>query len=413
VRLVSMLHAAALADLERGEHFCARGSGEAEDFVSTAYDLIDPNSLDSQTLETLKGAEDRVELLFEWIQQLIVENMDTGVLSIAPPILSRCFQELANGMVAFHNATKIAYIPIPFPYAQTCDWLLLMNTVMVPIVTSQWVTNELWAVVFTIMHVSVLWSLNLVALEIENPFGRDANDMDGRRMQDEINRHLVLLLQPGTERTTRLSSSFDLKRHSATSSSFDLKRGTTLAGAFCRGPTPFESLDDVEKGRAGESEATAAELGEYAATEKTVAEEKAQPTAHSPLEYRTNLACSGLPTSQRDPPGCRECSSELVCCLATATPAACSQCGTRQAAGSNAVAPSAGSPASQSGSSHGERWHCTTCKSYLCTSCLHSRGNSPRAGSTDPPAQNVLELFPVVPGMVEEMGSLGHLIIVA
>jgi len=106
---------------------------------------------------------------------------------------------------------KIAYIPLPFPYAQTCDFLLIIHTLIVPMITSQWVNDWAWAFVFTLVQVVVLWSLNLVALEIENPFGKDANDMDGGRMQEEINRHLLLLLCPKTEATPRLSTLFDRK----------------------------------------------------------------------------------------------------------------------------------------------------------------------------------------------------------
>merc|ERR1719422_2398374 len=84
-----------------------------------------------------------------------------------------------------------------------------MHAVISPMVTSEWCTNSFWAFMFTFMQVAVLWSLNLVAMEIENPFGRDANDIDGKKMQEEINRHLLLLLKPSTERTPRLSHLFD------------------------------------------------------------------------------------------------------------------------------------------------------------------------------------------------------------
>jgi len=203
IRLTSMLHAAALAELEKGEQ------PDTDEVWAHAYEQLDPQSIDSESLEVIKTAEDRVELIFEWIQQLIIENIDTGVLSVPAPLLSRSFQELATGMVQFHNAMKIAYIPIPFPYAQTCDLLLIMHSLIVPVVTSQWVTNYIWAAIFTLIQVLVLWSLNLVACEIENPFGKDANDMDGQRMQEEMNRHLLLLVAESTERTPRLSSFYN------------------------------------------------------------------------------------------------------------------------------------------------------------------------------------------------------------
>merc|ERR1712232_1318293 len=154
---------------------------------------------------TLLKSEMKVELLFEWIQQLVVENISSGVLSIPPPILSRSFQELANGMVEHHNALKIAEIPYPFPYAQVCDCVLLAHWILTPIVTAVWVSHPVWAGVFSFVQVFILWSLNLTAIEIENPYGRDANDISGEHLQKQFNKELMLLVQPETERTPKMS----------------------------------------------------------------------------------------------------------------------------------------------------------------------------------------------------------------
>merc|ERR1712007_159617 len=99
-------------------------------------------------------------------------------------------------MVAFHEATKISCIPFPFPYAQTCDLLLILHWTFTPVVISQWVERWYWAVPFAFIQVFVLWSLNLIAMEIEHPFGNDANNLDGGQMQVEMNHHLLLLLSP-------------------------------------------------------------------------------------------------------------------------------------------------------------------------------------------------------------------------
>jgi len=200
IRLFSMLHAAALAELEELNHDVEG----IDDITAFSFDLIDPDGLDEESLLAVKTSHCKVELLFSWIQFLIVENIDTGVLSIPPPILSRAFQEIANGMVAFHDAVKITYIPFPFPYAQTCDALLMMHWLIVPFVTSQWVKDPWWAGVFVLMQVLIVWSLNFIAVEIDNPFGTDANDLDGAYMQGEMNRHLLLLLKPATVRTPYL-----------------------------------------------------------------------------------------------------------------------------------------------------------------------------------------------------------------
>jgi len=84
--------------------------------------------------------------------------------------LSRSFQEIANGMVAFHEAVKISSIPFPFPYAQTCDLLLMIHWLMMPIVMAQWTAQPVWAFVFAFVQVLILWALNFIATEMENPF---------------------------------------------------------------------------------------------------------------------------------------------------------------------------------------------------------------------------------------------------
>jgi len=214
VRLTSMLHAAALGALEEGdlnefggEDFHEPLGGGSVKRSADTYPLFKGNGdeyMDEESIRTIRNCDCRVELIFEWIQQLVVENIETGVLSIPPPILSRSFQELANGMVAFHDAMKISHIPFPFPYAQSCDLLLVFHWVLVPFVTSQWVSNPFWAAIFTFVQVFILWSLNLIAIQIDNPFGHDANDINADEMQDEINRHLQMLLEPTTDRTPRL-----------------------------------------------------------------------------------------------------------------------------------------------------------------------------------------------------------------
>jgi len=196
-----MLHAAALADLESGH------DGD-DNLMAWGYEIIDPDGVDSESIATLKSYEDKVELIFGWVQMTIVDNIKTGVLAIPPPILSRVFQELANGMVAFHNAKKITFIPFPFPYAQTCDCLLMLHWLVVPLVTSQWTTNPLWAGIFCFIQVFILWSLNTIAMEIENPFGTDANDIDGAHMQMTMNRHLYMMVDPRADKIPKLSRNF-------------------------------------------------------------------------------------------------------------------------------------------------------------------------------------------------------------
>jgi len=95
---------------------------------------------------------------------------------------------------------KLALSPFPFAYAQTCDGLLLIHWLIVPVVTSQWATHAVWAALFSFVQVFVLSLLNSIAGELANPFGPDTNDVDGAAMQVDMNQLLCMLLEPGSDR---------------------------------------------------------------------------------------------------------------------------------------------------------------------------------------------------------------------
>mmetsp|Transcript_13098 Transcript_13098/g.41857 ORF Transcript_13098/g.41857 Transcript_13098/m.41857 type:complete len:591 (-) Transcript_13098:375-2147(-) len=203
VRLFSVLHALALADIED----TSSSDGE-ESAAAFRYQLIDASSLGRETLKAVKDSDAKVQLVFQWIQQLIVDNIGSGVLSLPPPIVSRAFQETASGMVAFEEAIKISTIPFPFPYAQTTECLLLMHWVCTPLVVAQWVSTPWWGAVFSFIIVFIYWSLNSIATELENPFGSDANDIDAEGLQKDLNRHLLLMLEPEAQMTPTLDEDF-------------------------------------------------------------------------------------------------------------------------------------------------------------------------------------------------------------
>lgn len=200
VRLISIMHAVALSELEDKQ------DTRAENVRAFNIEVIDASGLDDESKKLLRDSNCRVELMYQWIQELIVENIGTGVLSIPPPILSRSLQELGIGLHAFYQAMKIACVPFPFPYAQSCDVLLMIQWLLVPMVSVQW--TETWAAsgTFSFMLVLITWSMNLIAVDIENPFGSDANDLEFNDMQSQMNQVLVMLLRGDSHRVPTLSS---------------------------------------------------------------------------------------------------------------------------------------------------------------------------------------------------------------
>lgn len=195
MRLFSMLHAVALAEIED------KDSNNIDDVEAFKYEVFDVNNFGSAQLLAIRHSVAKVELVYQWLQQLLVLNMETKVLNVPPPLLTRAFQELANGMVEYHEARKISRIPFPFPYAQTCDWLLLLHMLLTPFVVPQWVNGLVWVPIFTFIQVFIFWSLRNIAVEVENPFGADDNDCDAPAAQAEMNRNLEMMLSKEIDST--------------------------------------------------------------------------------------------------------------------------------------------------------------------------------------------------------------------
>mmetsp|Transcript_11993 Transcript_11993/g.27199 ORF Transcript_11993/g.27199 Transcript_11993/m.27199 type:complete len:436 (-) Transcript_11993:267-1574(-) len=206
VRLFSMLHALALGEME---------DTDGSHIIAFNVELLDPDGIDPHSLRYLQEADCKVALLLQWMLVLIVKNIRTGVLSIPPPILSRVFQQIGNGMVALHHAIKISTIPFPFPYAQACDFLLVMHWMTTPVIIQGWTSSPVWSFIFSFVMVFIYWTLNAIAIGLENPFGTDSNDLDYAELQNEMNRQLMVLLRSSAYKPPQLSSSHRVKFNKA------------------------------------------------------------------------------------------------------------------------------------------------------------------------------------------------------
>lgn len=193
IRLMSLMHGAALRQI----------GGNQEEF-----DVLDVNGLDDDSLNFLKHCErkeiNRVEVLLHWIQQLITENLHNGVLSVPPPILTRVYQTLSRGMVNLHNARKLADIPFPFALSQTTVVLLLVHGVFTPIFLSVLIDSYVGTAVLTFVPLTGMWSLVYIAVQLEQPFGQDVNDLNLSQLQFELNHALLMLVDPHAQRAPKL-----------------------------------------------------------------------------------------------------------------------------------------------------------------------------------------------------------------
>jgi len=204
VRLLSMLVGAVLMELSVGVD-----RGQDTEMSSTRafeLELIGAGGLDIESLATINRTGPKVELIFQWIQQLVVEAANKKTFSVEPPILSRSFQELANGMVQYRIASKIARIPFPFPYVQATEMLLVSHWILTPALMCMWTASPVWTGILTFVQVMFFWSLNSIATELENPFGEDVNDLPAAELQQDFNERMLLLIDVNTIRTAQLSA---------------------------------------------------------------------------------------------------------------------------------------------------------------------------------------------------------------
>eukprot|EP00929_Paragymnodinium_shiwhaense_P089662 TRINITY_DN4980_c0_g3_i2.p1 TRINITY_DN4980_c0_g3~~TRINITY_DN4980_c0_g3_i2.p1 ORF type:complete len:396 (+),score=83.16 TRINITY_DN4980_c0_g3_i2:61-1248(+) len=197
VRLMSMLYSAALEAINTDASFDFRTLGE--------------DGLSEEHMLYLSRAEDKVEVLLNWVQRALVRGHHTGVLSIPPPILSRVFQELGNGIREFQGARRISEVPFPFPYAQAISLFLLFNWLFLPVIGAYFITNELGAAMLTVSSVFAVWSITYIAAELEMPFGGDPNDLPLATLQSEFNEGLRMLMHPLTRSAPTIS--YDAAKH--------------------------------------------------------------------------------------------------------------------------------------------------------------------------------------------------------
>ena len=192
VRLVSHMHEAALDEI----------AGCRDRFPT-----IDKESLDEETLSFTETCQDkygwnRVCALQHMVQVLVTHHIHTGVLDIPPPILSRVYQTLSRGLVNLLNAIKIRDTSFPFPWAQLITYLLVVHTVFTPFTIVAITTSLYWALPVAFVPIFAMIALNIVASELEMPFGVDDNDLPLQHFQREMNQGLLLLLH---ERSDHLS----------------------------------------------------------------------------------------------------------------------------------------------------------------------------------------------------------------
>lgn len=148
-----------------------------------------------ERLQEARGPLAKVSLISMWLLELISREIQAGSTGdVAPPILSRLYQFVSEGLAGYNQARKIAYIPFPFPHAQiTTLYLLVLDFFVTPLLMITFVTNTTLGCFLNFFSVLCFTGLHEVAREIENPFQNVPNDVPLNNYQAQFNEGLMVM----------------------------------------------------------------------------------------------------------------------------------------------------------------------------------------------------------------------------
>lgn len=147
-----------------------------------------------ELLQAARGPLAKVALVSMWLQEFVVrESLAGSTGNVAPPILSRLYQYVSDGMLGYHQAHKVAYIPFPFPHAQITSLFVLIVVALLPVLMLSYVTNAPFGFVLNLFTVMSFVGLHEVAREMENPFQNVPNDIPLNNFQAQYNEALMTM----------------------------------------------------------------------------------------------------------------------------------------------------------------------------------------------------------------------------
>jgi len=200
VRLMSLAHGNALEEISDNQ-FKLR--------------TIDVQGLEPSVLKFLRETHEdynfnKVEVNLHLIQTLITQANANGLTQVPPPVLSRVYQTISRGFVNLLNTKKITDTKFPYPYVQLLILLMTSFSLFAPLFLTTIIQNKFVAMAITFLPVYAVASLYYIAVELENPFGKDANDLPLEHFQAEMDNCLLTLLHPDADSIPTVSPACEM-----------------------------------------------------------------------------------------------------------------------------------------------------------------------------------------------------------
>jgi len=149
-------------------------------------EMITDSAISMSELSLLQRSRNPVDRQMQRIIRAISTRHHAGGLCAPAPIVSRIFQELSNGMLAYNQASKLKEVSLPFSYVQFNAALLSIFIVTAPLAISAFTDSVAVAVIFSALIVGSFTAMWLLANEMEDPFGSEPNDMPVLKLHEDF-----------------------------------------------------------------------------------------------------------------------------------------------------------------------------------------------------------------------------------
>ena len=166
---------------QRLKYFVGAGRSDRE---RTRYNAARPLGVlggvsegEIRLLQMARGPGAKTQLCWYWLSEYIArEHLEGSLGKVGPPIVSRIFQFLGDGMIFYNHARKIMQIPFPFPHAQLSAVFLMVAVPAIAVLMDQYAENLWAACILAFLTVTCLSGIHEVARELENPFRNVPNE---------------------------------------------------------------------------------------------------------------------------------------------------------------------------------------------------------------------------------------------
>ncbi len=145
-------------------------------------------------LQRARGPLAKTALVTMWLQEFISREFEKGALGkTPPPVVSRLYQFVSDGMIGYNQARKVAYVPFPFAHTQLTTFYVVVIIFLLPILMLTFVHKVIAAALLNGLTVGVFVGLWQVSNELEDPFRNVPNDLPLNYFQAEFNEALVVM----------------------------------------------------------------------------------------------------------------------------------------------------------------------------------------------------------------------------